>query len=228
MSKTGTFHLIWGLDRAVPNFIFDRFWRFRKCFWVIFRVLCENLKKKKHVPQLLNPSFLFDLFYMVTWDDLDLYYGHKIHEMILTDVSDTIHADSLALFALNIDILLADVTKPKKSIFLFDLTCDVISDLQVQLFTLQGSSRTALSNGVWNLEIAPVVWEISGRSFPPPPQQDVLRTSGSRVNDHTGQSTAKKDLTREYVFLRILIPLIPNLVTVWRYRTRFLIGAITY
>ena len=35
--------------------------------------------------------------------------------MILTDVSDTIHADSLAFFALNIEILLADVTKPEKS-----------------------------------------------------------------------------------------------------------------
>ena len=35
--------------------------------------------------------------------------------MILTDVRDTIHADSLALFALNIEILLADVTKPEKS-----------------------------------------------------------------------------------------------------------------
>ena len=38
--------------------------------------------------------------------------------MILTDLSvssDTIHADSLALFALNIEILLADVTKPEKS-----------------------------------------------------------------------------------------------------------------
>ena len=34
--------------------------------------------------------------------------------------------------------------------------------------------------------------------------------------------TAKKDPTCEYVFLRILIPLIPNLVTVWRYRTPFL------
>ena len=35
--------------------------------------------------------------------------------MILTDVSDIIHADSLAMFALNIEILLADVTKPKKA-----------------------------------------------------------------------------------------------------------------
>ena len=55
----------------------------------------------------------------MNWDDLDLYYGHKAQEMILTDVSDTIHADSLALFALNIEILLADVTKPEKSKILF-------------------------------------------------------------------------------------------------------------
>ena len=34
---------------------------------------------------------------------------------MLTNVSDTIHADSLALFALNINILLADVTKPEIS-----------------------------------------------------------------------------------------------------------------
>ena len=46
--------------------------------------------------------------------------------MILTNVSDTIHADSLALFALNIEILLADVTKPRNvEYFYFDLTCDV-------------------------------------------------------------------------------------------------------
>ena len=41
-------------------------------------------------------------------------YGHKAQEMILTNVSDTIHADSLALFALNIEIVLADVTKAEK------------------------------------------------------------------------------------------------------------------
>ena len=51
----------------------------------------------------------------MAWDDLDLYYGHKAQEMILTNVKDTIHADSLALFEVNIDILLADVTKPEKS-----------------------------------------------------------------------------------------------------------------
>ena len=43
---------------------------------------------------------LLDLFYLVTWDDLDMYYGHKAQEMILTDVSDTIHADSLVHWSL--------------------------------------------------------------------------------------------------------------------------------
>ena len=52
-----------------------------------------------------------------------MYYGHKTQEMILTNVSDTIHAYSLGLFAFNIEILLADVTKPEMSkIFDFDLT----------------------------------------------------------------------------------------------------------
>ena len=58
--------------------------------------------------------------------------------MILTDVSHTIHADSLALFVLNIEILLADVTKPEKSKILTDLTCDVISDVRVKFLTLYG------------------------------------------------------------------------------------------
>ena len=118
----------------------------------------------------------------MTWDDLDLYYGHKAQEMILTDVSDTIHADSLALFALNIEILLADVTKPEKSKILI-LTWPVTSSVTFRsnFWPCTGSSRTGLSNGFWNLEIGPVVWEISGGPFaPPPPQQDVLLSRPQR------------------------------------------------
>ena len=74
--------------------------------------------------------FWFDLFYLVTRDDLDLYYGHKAQEMIITNVSDTMHADSSGLLALNIEIVLADVTKPEKIEHSdFDLTCDVMSNL---------------------------------------------------------------------------------------------------
>ena len=63
-----------------------------------------------------RPIFLFwfDLFYLVR-DDLDVYYGHKAQEMILTHDSDTNHADSLAMFTMNIEILLPDddFTKPE-------------------------------------------------------------------------------------------------------------------
>ena len=39
------------------------------------------------------------------------------------------------------------------------------------------SSRTGLSNGVWILEIAPGVWEITGGRPPPPPTECVTRQS---------------------------------------------------
>ena len=59
--------------------------------------------------------------------------------MIHTDVNDTIHAHSLTLFALSIEILLANVTKPEKvENSDFDMTCDVISDLRVKFLTLYG------------------------------------------------------------------------------------------
>ena len=56
---------------------------------------------------------------------------------LLANVRDTIHADSLALFAFNIDILLANLIKPEQSNF--DLTCDVINDLQIKFRTLFGN-----------------------------------------------------------------------------------------
>ena len=43
------------------------------------------------------------------------YYDQKAQKMILTNVRDTIHADSLALFQHNIEILLVDVTRLEKS-----------------------------------------------------------------------------------------------------------------
>ena len=172
MSKTGTFHVISGLTVIFRILFFDRFWRFKKCFRVIFRVLCKIWPKNMYRSSKSRKK-LFDLFHLVTWDDLDLYYDHKAQEMILTDVSDTIHVDSLALFALNIEILLADVPKPEKSKIL-TLTWPVTSSVTSgsNFWPCTGSSRTGLSNGVWNLEISPVVLEISGGGpFAPPPSR---------------------------------------------------------
>ena len=122
--------------------------------------------------------------------------------MILTDVSDIIHADSLALFALNIEILLADVTKPEKSKILtlaWPVTSSVTSGSN--FWPCTGSSRTGLSNGVWNLEIGPVVWEISGGGplAPPPPP-------AGRVTNQTpaGRGLRTGDMISEaQIFIRV-------------------------
>ena len=51
----------------------------------MFRVFLRKYDLKTYIAALNTVFFLFDLFYLVTWDDLDLYYGHKAQEMILTD-----------------------------------------------------------------------------------------------------------------------------------------------
>ena len=115
MSKTGTYHVISGLNRGFPDFIFlTDFYSSKSVLWPFFAFFAKIWLKNMYRSSK-SRNFLFDLFYPVTWDDRDLYYGHKAQEIILTNVSDTIHADSLALFAHNIEILLADITKPEMS-----------------------------------------------------------------------------------------------------------------
>ena len=186
MLKTGTFHVISGLYRDFPNFVFWPILTLQKVFKGHFSRSLRKSDLKIYIAAL-NHDFFY-LFYLVTWDDLDLYHGHKAQEMILTDVSDTIHADSLALFTLNIEILLADVNKPEKSKIL-TLTWPVTSSVtsRSNFWPCTGSSRTGLSNGVWNLEIRPVVWEISGGPFAPPP--------AGRVTNQTPAGRGLKGLT---------------------------------
>ena len=82
--------------------------------------------------------------------------------MILTNVSDTIRADSLALFALNIEISLADVTKPEKLniiqaafeshgktvedkqiLMTSGVTIDVTGQVKVEMFDISGLVTSA-------------------------------------------------------------------------------------
>ena len=53
-----------------------------------------------------NPTFTVEVW------TVESNYGHKALILVLINVRDPIHADSLALFSLGIDILLS---KPKKS-----------------------------------------------------------------------------------------------------------------
>ena len=90
---------------------------------------------------------------------------------MLINVRDTNHADSLALFEINIEILLVDVTKPEKSnIPTLNLTCDVTGDPEVIKICFSLTVFPGLSNSAWILWIAPVVSEIRGEleipSFP--------------------------------------------------------------
>ena len=75
------------------------------------------------------------------------WFGRKLFR---TDVTDTIHADSLALFELNNAILLADVTKPEKS-NIFTLTWPVTSLVTPRSikFVFLRQFFPGLSNAVW-------------------------------------------------------------------------------
>ena len=63
----------------------------------------------------------------------------------------------------------------KREQFDFDLTCDVIGDLEVNVIKFRSTDLQWLSNAVWILKIGPVVSEIGGGlEIAPPPQSVVL------------------------------------------------------
>ena len=66
-----------------------------KCYRVIFRVLDEILTQK-HASRHPNPKFsVWPFLDLVTLNDLDLQYVHRILRMIFRSVPDTIHVVAL-------------------------------------------------------------------------------------------------------------------------------------
>ena len=112
MSKTGTCHVFSGLDRAFPNFVFWPILTLQKVFLGHFSRSLRKSKLKTCIAAL-NHEF-FCLTFFTWWPEMPWPVLWSQSTGNDTDVSDTIHADSLALFALNIEILLTDVTKPEK------------------------------------------------------------------------------------------------------------------
>ena len=109
--------LISGPHRDFPNIIFWPILTLQEVLWGHFSRSLRKFDLKTCIAAL-NPVF-FTFF--TWWPGMTLtcmYYGDKAQEMILTDVSDTIHADSLALFALNIDIYSPMTPSPKSRKFL--------------------------------------------------------------------------------------------------------------
>ena len=111
--KQALFTSFWDFTVIFRILFLNRFWRFKSVLGPFFTFFAKMWPKNMYHSS--KSRFFFTFFTLVTWDDLDLYYDHKEQEMILTNVRDTIHANSLALFELNVEILLADITKPEKS-----------------------------------------------------------------------------------------------------------------
>ena len=69
---------------------FDRFWHFKKCQNRSRGNFSRSLRKSylnTCIVALNTDIFLFNHFYLVTWDDLDLYYDHKAQEIIQMSVT---------------------------------------------------------------------------------------------------------------------------------------------
>ena len=52
-----------------------------------------------------NPNFKFELFNLVTLDDLGLTQDHQTLKMTLRTIPDTTHADSVVLFQFDVGAL---------------------------------------------------------------------------------------------------------------------------
>ena len=76
MSKTGTFHVILELYRDFPNLFLTDFDASKSVLGSFFEFFAKILPKNMYRSSK-SRNFLLDLFYLVIWHDLDLYYGRK-------------------------------------------------------------------------------------------------------------------------------------------------------
>ena len=84
----------------------------------------------------------------------------------------------------------------KREQFNFDLTCDVIRDLQVNVIKFRSTDLQWLSNAVWILKIGPVVSDIGmggALNSPPPPSQLCYGFDLSQARDK-GMQMSERDL----------------------------------
>ena len=116
---------------------------------------------------------LFDLFHLVTlrwpWPVLwSQSTGNDTYIQMSVTLSMPIHWLCLRVTSTFYSPM-SPSPKSRKFWLTWPVTSSVTSGSNVWRCT--GSSRTGLSNGVWNLEIGPVVWEISGGPLGPPPSR---------------------------------------------------------
>ena len=116
-------------------------------------------------------NFLFDLFYLVAWDVLDLHIVSK-HRKWYLQMSRTLSMP-IRWLCLRLTKTFARRCHQARKVehFDFDLTCDVTGDPEVIKICFPSTVFPGLSNADWIFRIGPVVSEIRGggaRNSPPP------------------------------------------------------------
>ena len=164
MSKRGTFHVISRLYRDFPNFVFVRFWRFKKCFRVIFSRFFVKIWPKNMYRSSKSRNFFVSPFSPgdLRWPWPLLWSQSTGNDTYRCQWHYPCRLGWLCL-CLTSPILLADVTKPEMSNIL-TLTWPVTStrDPEVNKICFPSTVFPGLSNTVWIFRIGPVVSEIRG------------------------------------------------------------------
>ena len=192
MSKTGTFHVISGLYRDFPNFvfwpIFDASESVLGSFFAFFaKIWLKNMYRS-------SKSRFFCLTFFTWWPEMTLTCimvtkHRKWYLQMSVTLSMPIHWLCLRLTS-KFYLPMSPSPKSRKFLLWPDLwrhrwPPDQIFYL-VRVVHVQGS----ISNGVWNLEIGPVVWEISGGLLCPPPPPPA-----GRVTNQTPAGRGLIDIT---------------------------------
>ena len=184
--KTGTFHVISGLYRDFLNFVLTDFDASKSVLGSFFAFFAKIWPKNMYRSSKSRKFFCLTFFTLVTWDDLDLYYGHKAQEMISYRCQWHYLCRFMALFALNIEILLADVTKSEKSKILtltWPVTSSVTSRSNFWPCTVVHVQGYRMAFEIW--KSVQYLGDLRGGPLGPPPAGTCYYPdpSGARVND---------------------------------------------
>ena len=185
------------LQFSIGNFLFLNFCSIliiQKVYWGHFSCSMRKSDLKTCIATSMTQNFLFDLFDLVTSDDLDRKSLRMVHRSVL----DNIHANWLRLrLTLSIFALMPSSTERQFSDF--DLTCDVMGDPEVIKIKFLWATFPGLSNAVWISGIGPAVSEIKGGLKIAPPVSGVMKyTQPARGLKGDNDLLLKKPELRSY------------------------------
>ena len=149
-SKSPLFTLFPAISVSSWSSEFVRFGPFKNCSRAIFRFLDEKLAQK-HVSCLQNPKFsVWHYLDLVTLNDLDLEYAHRKLRMIKLSQTRSMLLYWLISISYGSSVRQNQILQIVKH-FDIDLTCDIISDPEVNNTRFPSTNVPDLSSAFWIL-----------------------------------------------------------------------------